>query len=85
MFVNNKIMCEEKKNLPTAQKTSLGPFIHHLLVVSPLSSSRHSVVVLFALVAVLVLSFSRRFVVARIPTPRAVARGGGWGCFCGPV
>jgi hypothetical protein len=25
------------------------------------------------------------FIVARIPTPRAVARGGGWWCFRGPV
>jgi hypothetical protein len=55
--------------------TSLGPFIRFICLLL--------VVVPFGLVAG--LPFSRRFVVGRVPTPRAVARGVGWGCFRGPV
>jgi hypothetical protein len=61
--------------------TSLGPllvcFVSFSLSPPCLLSSRRSV---WSGGGVAVLSL---FVVARFPTPRAVARGGGWGCFRG--
>ena len=62
--------------------TSLGPllicFVSFSLSSPRLLSSHRSV---WSGGGVAVLS---PFVVARIPTPRAVARGGAWGCFRGP-
>ena len=64
---------------------SLRPFFVCLAssTLSPLVS-HCSICIPFSFGLVVALPFSCCFVVVPMPTPQAVAHGGGWGCFRGP-